>query len=252
MNLTAKRILITRPRAQAEEFANALIAEGAQPIFFPVIEITPLDDFSLLDKSLHDLNQYDWLILTSIHGVDIFFKRLKFLNINQIPQHLQVAAIGSKTASHLVEHGVTPNFIPDEYIAEAILRGLSENILGKRFLLPQSDLARETLAKELRYSGAMVDEVVAYYTKTVHPDSSAMDVLRSGMDMVTFASPSSVKGFLDILHKCNFNPSKLPGNPLVACIGPVTASAAREAGFTVHIEAKEHTIAGLISALKIF
>jgi len=250
MNLAAKRILITRPRAQAEEFAATLMAEGAQPIFFPVIEIIPLDDFSSLDKALHHLDQYDWLILTSVHSVDIFFKRLKFLNIRQIPRHLQVAVIGSKTASHLSEHGVKPNFIPEEYTVEAILSGLKKNISGKRFLLPQSDLARETLAKELRSCGGVVDEIIAYHTKTIHPDLSAMDALRSGVDVITFASPSSVKGFLDILNKYNFKLRDLPGNPLVACIGPVTASAAREAGFIVDIEAKEHTIAGLITALK--
>lgn len=252
MNLTDKRILVTRPRAQAEEFAVALMAEGAQPIFFPVIEIIPLDDFSLLDNALHTLDQYDWLILTSIHGVDIFFKRLKFLKITRIPRHLQVAVIGSKTASHLSNHGVKPNFIPEEYAAEAILSGLKESVSGKRFLLPQSDLAREILAKELRSCGGIVDDIIAYHTKTVHPDSSVIDALRSGMDVITFASPSSVKGFLNILNKCNFKLRDLPGNPLVACIGPVTASAAREAGFIVDIEAKEHTITGLTTALKNF
>lgn len=252
MNLTAKRILITRPRAQAEEFATALMVEAAQPIFFPVIEIIPLDDFSPLDNALHHLGQYDWLILTSVHGVDIFFERMKFLNISHIPQRLQTAVIGSKTAVRLAGYGVTPNFIPDEYIAEAILSALSENILGKRFLLPQSDLARETLAKELRSCGGVVDEIIAYHTKTIHPDLSAMDALRSGVDVITFASPSSVKGFLDILNKCNFKLRNLPEKPLVACIGPVTASAAREAGFVVDVEAKEHTITGLITALKKF
>ena len=76
MNLIDKRILITRPRAQADELAKALIAQGAQPIFFPVIEIVPPNDFSDLDHALQNLDQYDWLILTSIHGVDAFFKRL--------------------------------------------------------------------------------------------------------------------------------------------------------------------------------
>ena len=250
MNLAGKRILITRPRAQTEEFANALIAEGAHPIFFPVIEIAPLNDFTVFDSALLKLDQYNWLILTSIHGVNIFFKRLETLGIQNIPQQLRVAAIGAKTARCLYEHWVAPNFVPTEYIAEAILPGLGKDISGKRFLLPQSDLAREFLAKEIRSAGGIVDAVVAYHTKTAHPDSSAMDTLRAGVDIITFASPSSVKGFMDLLAEYDLDIFNLPGNPIIACIGPVTVSAARDAGLQVHVEAKEHTMNGLVAALK--
>src|SRR5687767_5436330 len=111
MNLTNKRILITRPRAQAGEFANALIAAGAHPIFFPVIQIVPLNDFSDFDSALLKLNTYDWLILTSVHGVDVFFKRLDTLGIKHVPEGLSVAAIGPKAASCLSQHGVIALFV---------------------------------------------------------------------------------------------------------------------------------------------
>jgi uroporphyrinogen III methyltransferase/synthase len=250
MNLTGKRIVITRPRAQAEEFAHALIAEAAQPIFFPVIEIAPLDNYSVLDSALLKLEQYDWVIFTSIHGVDSFFKRLEFLDINHVPAGLRIAAIGPKTALCLSMHGVAADFVPNEYTAEVILPGLGEDVSGERFLLPQSDLAREFLAKEIRSAGGLVDEVVAYHTRTAHPDPSAVETLRSGVDVITFASPSSVKSFMNVLVECGLDASDFPGNPLIACIGPVTASAVREAGLPVHVEAKEHTISGLINALK--
>jgi uroporphyrinogen III methyltransferase / synthase len=250
MNLTGKRIVITRPRRQAKEFANALIAEGAQPIYFPVIEIASLNDFTAFDSALLKLDQYDWLILTSIHGVDVFFKRLEVLDIKQLPQHLQVAAIGTKTARCLYEHWVAPNFIPNEHIAEAILPGLGEDISGKRFLLPQSDLAREFLAKEIRSAGGIVDEIVAYHTRTANVDSSSIDSLRKGIDIITFASPSSIKSFANILLENNFDMHCLPGNPLIASIGPVTAAAVREIGLQVHVEAKEHTMIGLVNVLK--
>lgn len=250
MNLTGKRIVITRPRLQAEEFGKVLIAEGAHPIFFPVIEIVPLSDFTILDSALLKLDQYDWLILTSIHGVDVCFKRLGILGIHRIPQHLRVAAIGSRTALSLSEQGVIPDFVPNEYIAEAIPPGLGKNISGKRFLLPQSDQAREFLANAIRSAGGLVDEVTAYHTRTTSLDPNALDALQLGVDLVTFASPSSVKGFIDVLNEQGVDISGLPGNPLIACIGPVTASAARSAGLTVHVEAKEHTMNGLFSALK--
>jgi uroporphyrinogen III methyltransferase / synthase len=249
MELKGKRVLITRPRVQTEEFARMLIAEGAEPIFFPVIEIVPLDDFSELDHALHHLSRYDWLIFTSIHSVYALFVLWRTLAINPAPKHLQIAAIGPKTALCLAEYGMTPDFFPAEYTAEAVLSGLGE-VTGKRFLLPQSDIARHTLANAIRVAGGIPDEIVVYRNIPAKPDSSAMDALCAGVDVITFASPSSVKGFITVLDEHYVNAHSLPGDPLIACIGPVTASAAREAGLRVDIEAKEHTMAGLVTALK--
>jgi uroporphyrinogen-III synthase len=226
-----------------------LIAEGAEPIFFPVIEIVPLDDFSELDNALHHLDRYDWLILTSIHSVYALFARLKTLAIRDLPKRLHIAAIGPKTALCLSEYGITPDFVPAEYIAEAIVPRLGD-ASGKRFLLPQSDIALHTSADAIRAAGGIPDEIVVYHNIPTKPDPTAIDVLRSGEDVITFASPSSVKGFLSVLSEQGIDAHSLPGNPLIACIGPVTASAAREAGLCVHVEAKEHTIAGLITSLK--
>ena len=249
MSLTNKRILITRPRAQAEEFASALIAAGAHPIFFPVIEIVPLNDFSCLDSALRKINTYDWLILTSVHGVDVFFKRLDILGIKHVPESLRVAAIGPKTSSCLLQHGVTPRFVPTEYIAEAILPGLGQDISGKRFLLPQSDLARTALANEIRSAGGVVDEIVAYQTVPSHPGISGMNALRAGVDIITFTSPSAVNNFVAIVRNNGLDPINLPGTPLFACIGPVTKKAAEEMGFCDSVVANEHTTAGLIEVI---
>jgi uroporphyrinogen III methyltransferase/synthase len=249
MNLVNKRILITRARAQAKEFASALAAEGAQPIFFAVIEILVPDDFSALDHALVNLDHYDWLILTSIHGVEAFFKRLEVLGIKNFPSHLQVAAIGSKTAQTLSVYGLKVDHIPDQYTAEGMLSGLNENISGKRFLLPQSNLARKTLANEIRSAGGMADEVVAYHTVRALADASGLDALRVGVDIITFTSPSTVKNFVDILRENGLDPFNLPGSPLFACIGPVTKKSAEEAGFIHLVVANEYTIDGLIRVL---
>ena len=249
MNLTNKRILITRPRAQAGEFANALIAAGAHPIFFPVIQIVPLNDFSDLDSALLKLNTYDWLILTSVHAVDPFIKRLDTLGIKHVPEGLRVAAIGPKTASCLSQHGVIARFVPTEYIAEAILPGLGEDISGKRFLIPHSDLARTTLASEIRSVGGVVDEVVAYRTVQSQPDTSEMNALCAGVDIITFTSPSAVHNFVNIVRNNSLDPLNLPGTPLFACIGPVTKKAAEEMSFCDLVVANEHTTVGLIEAI---
>ena len=249
MNLIGKRVVITRPRKQAEEFAVALIAEGARPIFFPVIEIIPPEDFSAFDVALQSLEQFDWLILTSVHGAEAFFKRLQALNIKQIPTGLLVAAVGSKTAQYLSEHSIFVDYMPDEYIPESMLPGLGKDIRGKRFLFPQSNLARTGLADEIRSAGGIVTEVVAYWTVANEPDNTEMDKLRADVDIVTFTSPSTVRNFVSIVQKNGLDPFNLPGNPLFACIGPVTKKAAENIGFSNLVTASEYTTAGLIEAL---
>ena len=249
MNLTNKRILITRPQVQAEEFANALIGAGARPVLFPVIQITPPDNFSAFDFALRSLEQYDWLILSSIHGVEAFFKRLELLGIKRIPPGLRVAVVGSKTAQCLSAQGVWIDYVPEEYIPEAMLPGLGKNIYGERFLFPQSNLARTVLTNGIRSAGGLVTEVIAYRTLLNEPDSSQLDQLRAGVDVVTFTSPSTVKNFIAIVQKNGLDPCHLAGNPLFACIGPITKNAAEDIGLVNLVTASEYTIDGLIEAL---
>lgn len=249
MNLIGKRVVITRPRKQAEGFAAALKAEGARPIFFPVIKIIPPDDFSAFDFALQSLEKFDWLILTSVHGADAFFKRLLLLGIKQIPPSLLVAAVGSKTAEYLTEHGIRTDYVPDEYVPEAMLPSLGKNIYGKRFLFPQSNLARTFLADEIRSAGGAVTEVVAYRNVPSEPDTAEMDELRAGVDVVTFTSPSTAVNFVAVVQKNGLAPFNLPGNPLFACIGPITKNAAEDLGFVNLVTASEYTTTGLMEAL---
>lgn len=249
MNMIGKRVLITRPRAQAGEFAAALAAAGAAPVFLPVIEIVPVDDFSILDCALQSLDQYDWLVLTSIHAVDAFFQRFTVLEIKSIPAQLRVAAVGARTANALSVHGIRADHVPQEYSAEGMLFGLKENIHNKRFLLPQSNLANRTLADGIRLAGGVVDEVIAYQNVTASLDMHGLEELRAGVDVVTFASPSAVRNFIHLLRENGLDPFNLAGAPLFACMGPVTRKAAEEAGFRNLAEAKEYTTDGLVKLL---
>ena len=115
-----KRILITRPRAQADDFAHNLRAAGFEPIFFPVIEIQPIENNVALERALSKLGCYDWLVFTSVNAVQVV--------CSQLPNESmpQVAAIGPKTADALKARGITPDFVPEEYVAEAILPGLGD------------------------------------------------------------------------------------------------------------------------------
>jgi uroporphyrinogen-III synthase len=249
MKLKDKRVLITRPRAQAAEFAAALIAQGAIPVFLPVIEIIPPADVSALDDSLHKLNQYDWLVLTSIHAVEFVFQRMNTLGIKKLPSSIRVAAVGSKTARALSAHHISTDHVPDEYISEGLLSGLNENISGKRFLLPQSNLAQKVLADEIRQHGGLVDEVIAYQNVIAQPDHDGLQALHAGLDVITFTSPSAVRNFMRLVRDDGLDPLNLPGAPLFACIGPVTKKAAEEAGLGDLVVVKQYTTDGLVELI---
>ena len=248
MDLKAKRILITRPRAQSAGFARRLMELGAIPILFPVIEIAPVKVSRLLDQALRQLDQYDWLVLTSANGVLVTWKRLSDLHITALPEGLKVAAIGPKTAAALHAVGVRPDFVPEEYVAEAILPGLGK-LQGCRVLLLRADMARKALPQAIRQGGGAATEIAVYNTVAAQPGLEALQALRQGVDVVTFTSSSTVRNFVSIIRRAGLDPAALPGNPLYACIGPVTAQTAREEGLPIGVVASEYTTEGLIKAL---
>jgi len=243
------RVLITRPKAQAEDFAAALQQMGAQAIFFPTIEIKPVDDFACLDSALAQLDCYDWLLLTSGNAVDVVLKRMTSIGIATIPGNLRVAAIGSKTASKLKDAGLHPDFVPAKYIAEAILPGLG-NLQDCWVLLPTADIAHDTLPKAIQDRNGIAHVITAYHTVLAGTDFEGLAVLHTGVDIITFTSGSTVENFVTMVQNAGLDPFNLPGNPQIACIGPKTAKEAQEAGFLVSIIASPHTIEGLIHAIQ--
>jgi uroporphyrinogen-III synthase len=251
MDLAGKRVLITRPLDQAGEFAAALRAAGARPVLFPVIEIAPLEDTSALDIALAGLDGYDWLVLTSVNGVEAVWERLAALGIEGIPPTVRLAAIGPQTCASLAARGAAPHFVPDEYVAEAILPGLGD-LRGRRVLLPRADLARPDLALAIHAAGGVADEIAAYRTLPAQADPQGLAALREGMEVVTFTSSSTVRNFAALARSAGLDPLDLPGSPLFACIGPITAGTARSEGFPVGLVADEYTTAGLIRALQAY
>jgi uroporphyrinogen-III synthase len=248
MNLSGMHVLITRPHSQAEDSARNLRVAGAVPVLFPAIEIGRLEDTTDLDRALRALPAYDWLVLTSANGVEAVWERLNALGLSGIPQGVRAAAIGPKTAATLQQRGVTPQFVPGEYIAEAILPGLGE-LRGRRFLLLRADLARPALADAIRLGGGLAHEVAAYRTLPAQADPAGLEALRQGVDVVTFTSSSTVINFLALARQAGLDPLHLPGGPLIACIGPITAGTARQAGLRVDVVAETYTAEGLIQAL---
>ena len=249
--LFGKRILVTRARAQASELSRCIEELGGEAWEFPLIEITEPLDFRPLDRAIDRLSDYDWLVFTSVNGVDAFFKRLRRQQKDiRALSGLKLCAVGPKTEKRLTEMWLQVDYVPEEYRAEAIAAGLQERIQpGERVLLPQADLARSILADELQKMGAKVERVTAY--STVCTDNKA-DLLREMLaagkiHYLTFTSSSTVRNFVQKIGTSQIK-TLLQGVKVVS-IGPVTSSTARSLGLTVDLEAKEFTIEGIIAAL---
>jgi uroporphyrinogen-III synthase len=238
------KVLITRPRKQAQAFADVLAAAGFTPVFFPVIQIRPMDDLSSLKEAIKDIDKYEWVIFSSTNAVDVFFDALE-----ENPQLPKVAAVGSKTEASLRSRGVAVNFVPNKYVGEAILSGLGD-LKDKWVLLPRAEVAREILPKEILAAGGIVHEIAIYQTLPEKVDKTGLDTLRSGVDVVTFTCPSTVQNFVHLLKNADLDPFHLAGDPVFACIGPVTKEAAEKEGFSVAVMPKKHTVEGLVESLK--
>jgi uroporphyrinogen III methyltransferase/synthase len=246
--LFGKRVLVTRARHQASKLSQLLAESGAVPVELPAIRIEPANgELTMALRSLHD---YDWVILTSVNGVEAFFRALRGLQLDaRALGGVKVGAIGPATAQALESRGVAPDFIPGEFSAEGILKGLKmQAMCGMRFLLPRADIADTELVDGLRKLGATVQEVAAY--RTVPATESVEKTRRlldsGGIDVITFASSSTVSNLASALGDDRAGIEKVK----IACIGPKTAETARKLGFSVDIEATEYTIPGLVAAME--
>ncbi len=248
-SLLGKRIVVTRPRDRARELIGWLHALGAMVISLPVIQIEPASDRRGLDHALGQLDRYDWLVLTSAHGVQAVWERARALQRSSSLLAARVACIGPKTAAAHKAFGGQVEFVPEEYIAEAILPGLGD-LAGRRILLARADIARADLPLAISAAGGQADDVVAYQTVPAQPDEIALAQIVAGVEMVTFTSASTAHNFVALLNDRGIDASALRGDPAFACIGPVTASAAEACGLTVNVVASEYTTAGLVAAVQ--
>lgn len=248
-SLRGRRIVVTRPADQAGTMLDTLATRGAVPIGLPVIRIAPPGDTRALDSHLRALHTFDWLILTSVNGVDGVWARLEVLGIPILPANLRVAAIGPKTAAALVARGVQPDFVPAEYVAEAILPGLGD-LSGMRVLLARADIARPALPALIRQHGGDALEAIAYITLTAEANAEGLRALRQGTEAITFTSPSTVHSFAALCERENLTFPDLPGHPIFAAIGPITAAAMKEHGLPVAVMPRDYTSEGLIDALE--
>lgn len=275
--LAGVRVLVGRARHQAGMLSGELRKRGATVLEIPFIEIRKPRSFKPLDLALRNLGTYDWLILTSVNGVEAMCERLGKLKLDfknlrgrqiggglreftragktgkktaaSAAASLRIAAIGPATKRAIEHQGVKVDVVPEEYIAESVVRSLRRRVNGKRVLLVRAKVARDVIPRELCKAGARVDVVEAY--ETVIPQSSRVR-LRNALanpsqrpHVVTFTSSSTVRNFVALLGS---RPINLEGI-LFASIGPVTSSTLCELGLRVDVAAKKFTIMELVKGI---
>ena len=233
------RVVVTRRGEQAAPFCDQLRGAGLTPILFPTIQLEALPAREL-DAALRDLERYAWLIFSSSNAVDYFFRRVKALG--QAVRLPKTAVVGPATARRLEQEKIQPDFMPDSFTGEALAAGLGD-LRGQEVLLPRARLGRPEIVAALQSQRAVVTEIALYDTVTAVPAQSALENLAQGYEAITFTSPSSVRGFLEICGAYH-DPSSV-----VACIGPVTAKAAWDAGLVDTIVPEEYSAEGLVDCL---
>jgi len=245
--LSGRRIVVTRARAQASEFAAQLEALGAEVVQFPTIRVAPAADPEPLRRAAAQAGTFDWIVFTSANGVERFWYALSEQRCDARSLcGVRVCAIGPATAAELERRGITPDLVPDEFVAESAVQALlgAGSVDGKRILLPRAEVARAVLPDALRAAGAEVVEVAAYTTVQDGTGAERVRAMLDGgeIDAVTFTASSTVKNFVELVGAD-------VGGATVASIGPVTSATARELGLRVDVEAAEYTTPGLTRAL---
>ena len=250
------RVVVTRPRHQADALGRAFDDRGAKVVYFPTIAIEDPSSWEGLDLSITKLANglYGWVIFTSSNGVEKFFQRLGVAKLDaRAFGRAKVAAVGSSTAKVLHEHGILADFVPDSFTGEALAETMGRG-LG-RVLIPRAELAPREMLQILESAGFIPEEVVAYRTVVASGRTpEAKDIAAGAFDVVTFLSGSAAAGFVGVFGSpdvLGLGPGDGSSGPerVVAAIGPKTAEVAADLGFRVDVVAPDHTAEGLIEAL---
>ncbi len=249
------RVVVTRARHQAEALSTLLAWEGAEPWVLPVIEVETLPCPEGLGEAFQRLKEggYSWTVFTSANAVNVFFHHLADRGLDaRALAGVKVAAVGPGTSQALASKGIKADLIPPVFTVEGLARALVASLRPGEFVLwPSAQEANPFLAQALSEVGAQVDRIVIYKVRVpenIPPE--LLEVLRRGeVDAVTFTSGSTVRHLAQLLGPDVHVLEKV----VIACIGPATARAVLEViGRKPQVIASQHTVAGLVEALKAY
>ncbi len=250
--LAGVRIVITRAAAQSDALARELTVRGAIPVVVPLVSFAEPEDFATLDAALAEIQQFDWIVLTSAQAVRAVIKRgeeLK-LNLSRTASKLRIACVGPMTADAAEKAGFRVEYVAEMHTGAGLAAELGRRLQGAKVFLPRSDRANPDLPSALKRHGAVVTEVSAYRTlrPTAVDERNLRQIADGTADAVLFFSPSAVRHFAEL-----FGSEQLPtlqDKLAIAAVGPVTARALCEVGVSSAVVATDTTASAVIEALE--
>ena len=252
--LFTKKIIVTRTREQASDLVAGLEEFGADCLEYSTINIQPVDSYEVLDGELERLNEYHWILFTSLNGVKYFFERLygKGMDARNL-KGPEIAVVGKSTADLLLKYGVHADLIPSVFTGEGLAESLLDRgVEGRNILIPRALHGPELLPETLRGAGAQVTVAPVYQNFPVQGDKEFLrsELQKGGVDMVTFTSSSTVRNFLALLDDGDEALlKKLMAGVKIAAIGPITAKTVTDSGLRVDVQPEVHTIPAMIEAI---
>lgn len=252
--LFGKKIIVTRTREQASELVAGLEEYGANCLEFSTINIKPVDSYEILDGELERLNEYHWILFTSLNGVKYFFERLyaKGMDARDL-KGPALAAVGKSTADLLLKYGVNADLIPSTFTGEGLAESLlDQGVEGRNILIPRALHGREILPETLRGAGAQVTVAPVYQNCPAEADKELLraELEEGAVDMITFTSSSTVRNLLAMIDVGSQEElKKLLTGVKIAAIGPITGKTVTDSGLRVDVQPSKHTIPEMISAI---
>jgi uroporphyrinogen III methyltransferase/synthase len=252
--LFGKTIMVTRTREQASDLVYRLENLGAECVEFSTIALEPPDTWDELDQAVERIEKFNWILFTSINAIRYFFKRLFELKLDaRALKGTRIAVVGTATAECLREYGLTADLLPEVFTGKGLAEALiQKGVAGQEFLIPRALKAGEDLPEMLRQAGGEV--FVAPVYQNVMPsgkEEELRDLLKNGIDLVTFTSSSTCSNFLFMLNAQDPHKLKeLLAGTKIASIGPITSKTIRDSGLEVDIQPESYTIPALVDSVQ--
>ena len=252
--LFSKKIVVTRTREQASDLVAGLEEFGANCLEYSTIHIKPVDSYAVLDGELERLDEYHWILFTSLNGVKYFFERLysKGMDARDL-KGPDLAVVGKSTADFLLNYGLNADLIPSTFTGEGLAEALlDQGVEGRNILIPRALQGREILPETLRGAGAQVTVAPVYQNCPAEGDKESLrkELENGGIEMITFTSSSTVRNFLAMVDAENQEElQNILAGIKIAAIGPITAKTITDKGLQVDVQPAVYTIPGLIQAI---
>jgi uroporphyrinogen III methyltransferase/synthase len=249
--LYGQRILVTRPRHQADELAQRIVTLGGVPYLLPTVEIREPDDWAPVDQAIGNLQGYQWLVFTSSNGVRYFFERLRRLGFDlRAVGHMKLAAIGPKTAEMLRRYHLDPDVVPERFQSEDLAAALADRVQpDQRVLLARADRGRDILRQALAET-CEVEQIAVYSQADARIDGTVVlkHLRRGEVDFITLTSTNIARALLSSLDD-TIRERIRTGELKLVTISPVTSDEVRRHDLPVAAEANEATMEGVLNAV---